>query len=72
MFGSDQKVFVPANWNVLLHEAEVVEAADKQAAAAHPQVEVQLLAAVPAHGQPNVSTAKTPPAEQTQAFSVTS
>lgn len=72
VFGSDQKVFVPANWNVFLHEAEVVEAADKQPAAAHPQVEVKLLAAVPAHGQSNVRTAKTPPAERAQAFSVTS
>lgn len=56
MFGSDEEVFVPAHWNVFLHEAEVVEATDEQPAAAHPQVEVQLLAAVPAPGRPNVRT----------------
>lgn len=51
VFGSDEEIFVPANWNVFLHEAEVVEATDKQPAAAHPQVKVQLLATVPAHGR---------------------
>lgn len=56
MFGSDQNVFVPADWNVFLHQAEVVEATDKQPAAAHPQVEVQFLTAVPAHRRSNVRT----------------
>lgn len=56
VFGSDEEIFVPANWNVFLHEAEVVVATDKQPAAARPQVEVQLLATVPAHGQSNVRT----------------
>lgn len=56
VFGSDEEIFVPSDWNVFLHEAEVVEAADQQPTAAHPQVEVQLLATVPAHGQSNIRT----------------
>lgn len=58
MFGSDEEIFVPTNWNVFLHKAEVVEATNKQPAAAHPQVEVQLLATVPAHRRSNVRTPK--------------
>lgn len=52
-FGFDQEVFVSAHWNVFLHEAEVVEAAQQQPTAVHPQIEVHLLAAVPAHGTGN-------------------
>lgn len=48
--GFDQEVFVSPDWNVFLHETEVVEATEEQPAAVHPQVEVHLLAAVPAHG----------------------
>lgn len=58
VLGPDEEVFVAAHWNVFLHEAEVVEATDKQPAAAHPQVEVQLLGAVPAQGQANVRIPK--------------
>lgn len=45
----NQEGFVPADWNVFLHEAEVVEATQQQPTAVHPQVEVHLLAAVPEH-----------------------
>lgn len=47
--GFDQEVFVSPDWNVFLHETEVVEATEEQSAAVHPQVEVHLLTAVPAH-----------------------
>lgn len=48
--GFDQEVFVSPDWNVFLHETEVVEATEEQSAAVHPQVEVHLLTAVPARG----------------------
>lgn len=35
-FRFDQEVFVSPNWNVFLHEAEVVEATQQQPTAVHP------------------------------------
>lgn len=45
-FRFDQEVLVPSDWNVLLHEAEVVEATEQQTTAVHSQIKVHLLAAV--------------------------
>lgn len=48
-FRFDQEIFVSPNWNVFLHETEVVEATKHQSTAVHPQIEVHLLTAIPAH-----------------------
>lgn len=48
-FRFDQEVLVSPDWNVFLHETEVVEAAQQQPTAVHPQIEVHLLTAIPAH-----------------------
>lgn len=45
-FGFDKEVLVPSNWNVFLHETEVVEAAEKQTTAIHSQIEVHLLTTI--------------------------
>ena len=50
-FGFDEKVLVPSEGDVLLHQAEVVEAADKKPTAIGPQVEVNLLTGVPVEEQ---------------------
>lgn len=48
-FRFDHEVFVPPYWNVFLHQAEVVEAAQKQPTAVNPQIKVHLLTGVPAN-----------------------
>lgn len=48
-FRFDQEVFVSPNWNVFLHETKVVEATQQQPTTVHPQIEVHLLTAIPAH-----------------------
>lgn len=62
--GGDVEGPVPAHRNLLLHHAEAVEAAEQQAGAVHPQVEVHVVAQEPAQnqrGQIGLDAAHTPP-----------
>jgi len=48
-FRLHDKVLLSSNLNMLLHDTEVVEAADEQATAVRPQIKIYIFTEIPGH-----------------------